>query len=287
MSTLTNQGSAAQLDGVPRELPLPEPTSWQKINQRFGGLIFLVVDLGLFTIAWQLVQSSAHPLVDPRWIPAPSQIVNAFMVNLANGQLYEHASFSLANYAVGMAFSIVVGIPVGLLLGSTPTMRAILGSYVWAAYSTPIIAVQPILIIIFGFGMTAKVVLITALSIFPILINTMTGVATTDSVLLKAGKLFGANRRQMFTKIILPFTLPWIVAGVRQAAIRGLIAMLISEIYGSTRGLGFMVIRASETMDTPTSYAAIAVVVVISVAIQLLFTDLEKRLAPWRQASEV
>jgi NitT/TauT family transport system permease protein len=285
MSTIAESGKPIRFEAVPRDLPLPEASRFETIRERYGDLFLLIFDVGLFMVLWQVVQTGSKPIIDPRWIPAPSVIAQAFVENLMSGQLFKHAAFSFTNYGIGVAISILIGIPLGMFLGSTPTVRAILGTYVWAAYSTPIIAFQPVLIILFGFGMEAKVVLIAALSIFPILINTMTGVATVDQVLLKAGRLFGANRYQLFTKIVLPFTVPWIVAGVRLAAIRGLLAMLISELYGSTKGLGFMVIRAAETMDTPTSYSAIVVVVVFSVALQQVFTRIENRLSPWRQAS--
>jgi hypothetical protein len=94
MSAITSTSSPASLDGIPRELPLPEPTRLQAIRQRYGSTLFLIADVGIFLILWQLIQGGAHPIVDPRWIPAPLDIANAFVKNLMNGQFWKHGSFS-------------------------------------------------------------------------------------------------------------------------------------------------------------------------------------------------
>ncbi|HMQ34416.1 MAG TPA: ABC transporter permease [Chloroflexaceae bacterium] len=274
---------AGSIKRAPRSVPLPEPSPLRMLLLRTGDMLFQIVNLGIFFALWEWMQTSAWTPIKPEWIPPPSAIVGAIAKSLANGELVRHASYSINNYAIGLGVAIAIGIPVGLIIGSTPLLRGIGGAYVWALYTMPIIAVQPILIIILGFGAATQIFLITLMSTFPVIINTMDGMATLDQSLLRAGKVFGASRAKMFTRIVVPSIAPWILTGMRLAAVRGLLAMLIAELFGSLQGLGFMIIRASEVQDTPTAYAAIAVIVALSMGVVYLFNALEAWLTPWRQ----
>ena len=274
--------------GVPqRVIALPEPTTWEKIKLLVSGPLFVALDLSVFLIIWQIFQSNPDAWIKPEWVPPPSAIGEALWRSVLNGQLVNHFSFSLTNYVLGVGAAIAIGIPVGLLLGANRTGRTIGGAYVWVLYSTPIVAIQPILVIAFGFGAAAKIFLICIISVFAVIVNTMDGMATMDQSLLKAGRVFGATRMQLFRKVIAPSLIPWLINGMRYAAIRGLIGLLLSELYGSFRGMGTMIIRAAEIQDTATSYAAIFVIVLMAVSVVSFFNTMEKRLSPWKQAVEI
>jgi NitT/TauT family transport system permease protein len=149
------------------------------------------------------------------------------------------------------------------------------------------IAIQPIIIVILGFGNVSKVFLIFLMTFFPIMVNVLAGTATVDPVLIKAGRLFGADRRQLFTKIVVPFTLPWIMTGIRLASRRGLIAVIISEIFGSVRGLAYYIIRKAEVFESQKSFAAIFILMIISLIIINGMAWIEQKATPWRVAYKI
>lgn len=274
--------------GVPAlERPLPKTPPMKAFWQRFGTMIVTLINLSIFIYIWQAVQGGANPIIDTRFIPTPIQMFTAFFKNIANGQLIKHGAFTATHYTLGMLISIGVGVPLGILLGLNPTVRSIAMTYVWIGYSTPNIAIQPIVVVILGFGIESKVFLVLLMAIFPILVNVISGVATVDPVLIKAGHLFGANRAQQFRKIIIPSTLPWIMTGIRLAARRGLMGAIVAEIFGSVRGLSYMVIREAETFNSPKSFAAILTLMIISLIIINGFGWLEQRATPWRVAYKV
>ena len=269
------------------ERPMEETPPLKRFWERFGPTIITVINLGIFIFLWQTIQASDNPIIDTRYIPTPIDMFKSLWKNLRNGILIDHAIFSGTNYILGMGISIVVGIPLGIFLGLNPVVRSITQTYVWIGYSTPTIAIQPIIIVILGFGIESKVFLIVLMTFFPIMVQVLAGVATVDPVLLKAGRLFGANNRQLFSKIIVPFTLPWIMTGIRLASRRGLIAVIIAEIFGSVRGLAYYIIRKAEVFDSPASFAAIVILMVISLLIINGMAWLEQKATPWRVAYKI
>ena len=161
-------------------------------------------------------------------------------------------------------------------------IRQVAQTFVWIGYSTPTVAILPILTVILGMGLDAKVTLVALATFFPVAINILNGIATIDPVLLKAGRVFGANRWQLFTKITLPALLPWILTGLRIASRRGLTAVIVAELFGSTRGLGYMVRLEADRFQSAKSYAAIVMLCVIALILLNGLSWIEERATPWR-----
>jgi NitT/TauT family transport system permease protein len=185
-----------------------------------------------------------------------------------------------------MGIAMLVGVPLGLLMGSSKVVDAILSPYVWAMASLPRVAIVPLLILILGFSAKAEVALIFLSAVFPIMINCMAGPRTVEASLLRAGRVFGANRFQLYVKIIFPFTLPFIISGINQGMTRGLVGMVIAEIFGGNQGLGYVTQRAGETFNAALLYGALFILVVFSLAFVQTIRWLEIKVAPWRhQAS--
>jgi NitT/TauT family transport system permease protein len=148
--------------------------------------------------------------------------------------------------------------------------------------SLPRVAIMPLLILILGFSEKAELTLIFLSAVFPIMINCMAGPRTVEPSLLRAGRVFGANRLQLFWKIIFPFTLPFIISGINQGMTRGLVGMVIAEIFGGNRGLGYLTQRAGETFDAPLLYGVLLILVVFSLSFVQGIRWLEAKVAPWR-----
>jgi ABC-type nitrate/sulfonate/bicarbonate transport system permease component len=136
---------------------------------------------------------------------------------------------------VGFSLSVLVGVPLGMALGTFKKFDMIMSPYYWALNSMPRIAIWPLLVLWGGFQIKVKIILIFISAIMPILINTMSGVVTVDPVLIRVGKVLGANRAQLYGKIVLPYTMPFVLSGLTQGMSRGLVALMVSEMLGSHR----------------------------------------------------
>jgi NitT/TauT family transport system permease protein len=171
-------------------------------------------------------------------------------------------------------------------MGASKVADLLLSPYVWAMTSLPRVALIPLLILIMGFGNSMQLTIIVLSAVFPIMVNCMAGVKTVDPSLLRAGKVFGTSRAQNYSKIIFPYTLPFVIAGVNQGIARGLVGMLIGELLGGGgNGLGFLLDQAGQQFDAPMLYAILLLLAVMSVSLVQGMRWLERRAAPWRDTS--
>jgi NitT/TauT family transport system permease protein len=212
--------------------------------------------------------------------------VEALVTTTFDGKMLEHFIFSGTNYALGFLITIVLGIPVGVFLGLNKHVRKVTQTFVWIGWSTPTVAILPILTVIWdwhgGQGRPGELA-----TFFPVAINVLTGISTVDPSLLKAGRVFGANRWQLFRKITLPSLLPWIMTGMQIASARGLSAVIISELFGSTKGLGYMVRLEADRFQSDKSYAAIVMLMVLSLIVLNGVSWIEDRTTQWRAVAKI
>ena len=240
-----------------------------------------MANIGGFFLLWEWVVSRTG--ISPIFLPPPSVILKAGAEMVGGGHLWGNLSYSATNFAIGFALAAVAGTVIGLLMGASRLVETLLGPYVWALYAMPRIALLPLLILWLGFGAESKILLIFLSAVMPILITSMDGVKTVDQSLLRAARVFGASRTQMYTRVVLPFTLPFIMTGLRQGVGRGLIAMVVAEMFGSGRGVGFMIARSAAQLDAAGMFAVLILLVVVSVGVVYVMTALERRVAPWRE----
>jgi NitT/TauT family transport system permease protein len=184
---------------------------------------------------------------------------------------------------VGIGFAMaLIGIPIGLAMGYWKKLEFAFDPFVTALYTTPMIALTPLFVLWFGLGTLSKVMMVFALSIFPILINTMSGVKMTEQSLIKAARSYGANEAQMFKEVIFPSAIPFIITGIRLAIGRALIAVVVAEMLAGNVGIGYAIRHASELFQTAQYLAYVVVLMVLSVFVTELLKLFEKKLAPWR-----
>jgi NitT/TauT family transport system permease protein len=163
-------------------------------------------------------------------------------------------------------------------------MRTIFTPWVSAIYSTPIVALSPLLILWFGLGLASKVVVVFVVAVFPVLVNTQAGIESADEGLIETARAFGARRTQIFTKVLLPASVPFIVAGLRLGVGRGLVGVVVAELFGATSGLGYMITVASQVFDMGGLFAAVVILAAAGVISTEAIKMLERRLAPWRSS---
>jgi NitT/TauT family transport system permease protein len=220
--------------------------------------------------------------IDPLFGTYPSAIFAAFIAMMKNGELPTAFAASMQPFFAGLALAALAGIPAGLLLGRYRVLEAAFGIYVTAGYSTPLIALVPVLILWFGLGATVKIVIVFLLSFFPICINTWAGVKAVPKTLIEVGTAFVAPDREIMRRIVLPAVLPYIMAGIRLAIGKAVIAMIIAEFLTAISGLGGLIINAANSFRTAEMFVPIIVVMVFAVGLTALVGWLERRIAPWQ-----
>src|SRR5581483_10067760 len=181
--------------------------------------------LVILLAAWEFFGRDINPVFGSY----PSAIAEAFWTLLRSGKLGAALLDSLRPFAVGYGLAIAVGVPLGLVIGRFRLVEAAIGIYITAGYAMPLVALVPLLVLWLGLGFAVKVAVIFLMSVFPICINTWLGVAAVPKTLIEVGKSFVAPDSVILRRIILPATLPYIMAGIRLAVGRAVVAMVIAE----------------------------------------------------------
>jgi NitT/TauT family transport system permease protein len=201
---------------------------------------------------------------------------------IADGTLPSAMAASFSTYAVGMAFAIVVGAFVGLLLARRVLLRTALEPYLMALYAAPMVALIPFLLALLGYGFWSKVVVVGLFAFFPVLLNTERGARSIAPELLDVARSYRSRERDIWLHVVVPYTLPFLMTGVRQALARGLVGMIAGDFFLSSSGLGSMLIIASERFDTAEMLATTLVITLIGVALMALGRGIERYFARWR-----
>ncbi|MBT2496087.1 ABC transporter permease [Microbacterium sp. NPDC058269] len=245
-----------------------------------GKAAVIAIEVVILLVLWQLVVG-VFGWISPVFLPPPLAIAQGFGEIVANGSLAANAGISVQAWLTGFALAVVVGIPVGLLMGASLPVDRVIGPIAWTIYATPSIAYQPLAKAWFGFGIGPVIFLVTISAIFPILLNVAAGMRTTNPSIIRAARVYGAGRMRLYRSVYLPSTVPFLFAGLRQAVVLATIGMVVAELAGSSSGMGALIIRASNTYQTDQAFAAIAVVVLWSVGMTQVVTAIERGVAPW------
>ena len=237
-----------------------------------------VASVALLLILWEIFGRRVNPVFGSY----PSAIAEAFWELLITGQLWSALYDSLRPFVIGYALAIVVGVPLGLFIGGFRAAEAALGIYITAGYAMPLVALVPLLILWLGLGFAVKVAVIFLMSLFPICINTWLGVTAVPKTLIEVGKSFVAPDIVILRRIILPATLPYIMAGIRLAVGRAVVGMVIAEFFTTISGLGAVIINSANNFDTATMFVPIIILMVMAIGLNWLIGFVERRVAPWQ-----
>jgi ABC-type nitrate/sulfonate/bicarbonate transport system permease component len=234
----------------------------------------------LFFTLWEAVVRGG--LIDPFFLSPPSSVFVTYVdLFVTDRSIYPHLLTSFYEGAMGLALTVGFGIPVGILMGRVRLARLALEPFMMALYSTPVVALLPVLILWFGIGFWSKVVLIFLGGFFAVAINTQAGVAHTDARLIETARSFTAREYQILAKIVLPSAVPFIIAGIRLAVGRILIMVVVAEMYAAMQGVGFLIMRAGASADTPVLFAGVILLAVFGVVLSRLLTAAQRKVAPW------
>jgi NitT/TauT family transport system permease protein len=227
---------------------------------------------------WQVVAWNSNPAFLCTFTAAVARIWEYSR----NGVLIEALESSLLLFVVGFSCAVIVGVLLGLVLARVRWLRVALESYIMALYATPMVALIPFILSLLGFGFVPKALVVFLFAVFPILYNTVEGARSLKPELVEVAHSFRSSEWELWRDVLIPFTLPFALTGIRQAVGRGLVGMVAAELFLSASGMGALIMRSSQDFDTPGLYASILVVTILGVGLIAIGRTLENRFAAWR-----
>ena len=257
-------------------LEAPRRSFYQRHEAAILGSVAVAVALA----GWQALWSSGA--ISPLFFTGPSSIVSRFAQEWTEGRLKSDIVYSGTNFVIGVGLAIASGVVLGVIIGWYRRLAMLVEPFLTALYSTPRVALVPLILIWFGIGMWSKVFIVFINAVFPVLINTIGGVRAIDHDLLKAARAYCASDWQIFTTVVVPGAVPFILTGVRQAVSLGLIGVVVGEMFGGSEGIGFMVNYGGQTFQTDTVFLGVAIIAIAGITLTWLAEQLEKRFSRWR-----
>ena len=251
--------------------------------RRYKRVILGTTTFVVFVLVWEALGHSK--LIPPIFISRPTIIAQVMYRELVRGKMLFHMWTSLIELTWGYLLAIVIGVPLGLLMGRYRRIEFSLDPFTMLLYSTPIIALYPLIIIWAGIGKTSIVTITLLLAVFPIIVNTFTGVQSVDPILIRAARSFGAREGQIFYKIMLPAAIPILIAGLRLGLGRALIGVVIGEMFGGTAGLGYLIAYSGAFFKTANLFASLLIVVLMGIIFSQALKKIEERVARHRFGS--
>jgi ABC-type nitrate/sulfonate/bicarbonate transport system permease component len=248
-------------------------------TERICYLLLPIGSLAGLLLLWELCGRLG--LLNPLFFPVPSLIALAFLSMLADGEIQVNLSITLLRVFAGFLIGSIPGIIIGLVMGASERIRLLLDPIVAATYPIPKLAIFPLLMIIFGIGELSKVMAIAIGCFFLVLINSMAGVQNINKVYFEVAKNYGANKRQMFTRIILPASLPMVFTGIRLALGTSLIVVVGVEFVSANYGIGALIWNAWQTFEIEKLYVGILLCAALGILFTVVLKRMEAYLTPW------
>lgn len=206
------------------------------------------------------------------------------LVELARaGELAPQLASSLALFVTGFSAAVLVGMPLGMLLARVRVLREALDVYIMILYATPMVALIPFILSLMGFGFAPKVLVVFLFAVFPIIYNTVEGARSIKPELIEVARSYRSGEWALWREVMVPYTLPFTMTGIRQAIGRGLVGMVAAEFFLSSSGLGEIIMTSSQSFDTAGVFAAVLIIGVLGVVLMHIGSMLEAHFARWRQ----
>ncbi len=244
-------------------------------RHHLAGLVSVATGLAL----WEVL--SRFVVANQLFLAAPSQIVAAIISLGETGELWHHVGVSGLEFVIGYVIASALGIALGLAMASSALAKQVTQPWISGLYATPTIALAPLFILWCGIGIWSKVLVVIFLVLFPVTINTEAGLRTTSPRLIEMLRSFGATPRQIFLKVSLPSATPFILAGLKLGIGRGLIAVVVAELFGSRAGLGRLISQSADAFNMPELFAGVVILAAAGIAMTAGFGWLETRIVPW------
>ncbi|CAN7186851.1 ABC transporter permease [Rhizobium sp. LjRoot254] len=232
-----------------------------------------------FLVLWQV--APALGWTNPAVLPPLDQIVTALFKGVFGGPLLGDIAISLQRAGIAFGTAVVIGVPLGLLMGQMRGVERSLDPILQLFRQTSALALYPVFILLLGLGETSKVFVIFWATLFPVLLATTGGVKQVDGKLIEMARVYGANRLTVFRRVVLPGALPSIFVGLRLSATTSLLLLIAAEMIGANKGVGFQVMNAQYNFQIPLMFAAILLLAGLGLTANYALVTLQKRLCRW------
>jgi NitT/TauT family transport system permease protein len=281
-----NIGAATAADGIAEETRdqarARQIAGERRRKRQLQMLAIRIVSLVSVLGIWQVFGG----MIDPVLFTTPIAIGKAAVGMIRSGELWHYLWPSLVVLGIGLTLAALAGTAIGLLLARFWVLDVAFGVYITFLYSIPSVALVPLIVLWAGFETTAKVVILFLFAFFPMVINTYQGVKSVDPKLLEVGRAFRCSERQLWANIVLPAALPFIVTGLRLALGRGLIGMVLADLYTAISGIGYLIVRTASTYQVDKMFVPIVTLGLLGVSLTALLRVVERAVAPWTAVSE-
>jgi NitT/TauT family transport system permease protein len=241
-------------------------------GMRAAPVALLLVLLG----GWELASRSSG--LSSLVLPAPSAIGASLWMGLSTGYLWPHIATTSLELALGLVAGCAIGFLSGVAIAEWPALDRVLKPYIVVSQVIPKLALAPLFIVWFGFGIAPTVVITALICFFPLMENTVTSLQQVDAQRVELFRMLGATRLQTLLRLKLPSGLPGILAGLRVAVVLALVGAVVGEFIGASQGLGALIIASQGMMDTPLMFAVLLVIAALGMGVYQLTLALEKRL---------
>jgi NitT/TauT family transport system permease protein len=258
-----------------------EEREWRK-QQRKGRMkaALTISSPLLLLVLWEFLSQSG--LIDSRFFPPPTQIVSTFTSLLTSGELFSHMGISLFRILAGFLLGVIPGIIIGLCMGLYAPIRHFVSPLIMALMPIPTLALLPLILIVFGIGETSKIVTIAGSVFFPVVINTVAGVITIDSIYIDVAKNYGASQKDFFLKIALPGSLPVMLEGIQMGQAIALLTIVAAEMMGAQSGIGYLIWTSYSAFLLKEMFVGLILISFFGYLFSLLIRALQRKLLPWR-----
>jgi NitT/TauT family transport system permease protein len=265
----------------PRQsVPAPQPTWAQRLREvLLSPNAIRTASVAVFFVIWEYYGRR----MDPIFMAPPSAIFQAAIELIQSGALEKALIQTMWPFAVGMALTVVIGIALGIVMAQWRTLEYVLDPFINALYAIPRIALVPLIILWAGLEFVGKVTILVSVAVFPITVNTYSGIRDVRGAMLEIGRAYGATEWQIFWKIILPAAIPFIMAGIRLAVGLAIIGIIVAEFFTAISGLGGMIVEYANVFATAKLFVPIIVIALVGVVLTELVMWLERRMSRWRQ----
>lgn len=275
ISARPRAGEPGPSEAPPERIPgQPGPLARYESALIGGGAVVL------FVAIWQFV--TYRRVMPELFLPGPTDIGAAFGAYVAKGQIWNDVWVSGQELVIGFLLAIVIGLPLGMAMGWYRRVNMALDPFVTFFNAIPRVSLTPLLIIWFGIGINSKLAVVFLGALFAILINSAVGVRNLDPALIKAARSFGASDLQLFRTVVLPGSVPSILAGFRLGLAHALTGVVVAELIAAQAGVGLMMATAGATFQTSRVFVGLVIIATTGVLITYGFSQIEKRFQSWK-----
>lgn len=256
-------------------------TGWR--SPRLSGALSVLAGIALWQLFYDGLARTAYfeAYAINHFFASPWQVAQSFVVLYQSGELLRNCTYSFLEFFYGFLLAVVVGVPFGFLLATQDKINNFLDPWISCIYATPRVALAPIVVVWFGLGIFPTSIVVFLGAVFPILLNTYTGIKSVRQNLVEVVRAFGGSRWQVFLKVMIPDATPAIIAGMRLAVGRAVIGVVVGELFGAEAGLGFMVYFYSQRFLPGPVFVGIVILVVFGILAFVALEKLQRWMSPW------